>query len=368
VPQYRQDLAGSHVNLGVLLAGLGKRAEAERHYRRALDFQEKLVAGAPAVPQYRQDLAGSHVNLGICWPARGNGRRRSGSTAKPWPFRRSWPPTPPPCPRTAGIWIWAGSHNSLGLLLEGQGKRAEAEQEYGQAVALLEKLAAAFPAVVQYRIDLGGITCNVGYLVGDSGRPGESLEWFAKAIRTLTAVYEQDRQSVLAKQMIRNSHAGRARAYHRLQKFADAVRDWNRAIELSPKAEQLWLGVRPIELSPKAEQLGLGVRRAATRVQAVRAAKTVAEVAELAKLPGWDAGQWYQFARMYAVASGKSADKQQEYADRALELLQRAVKAGYTDAHMRQDTDLDPLRMRADFQELIAGLEKQAPARPGKRP
>ena len=44
-----------------------------------------------------------------------------------------------------------------------------------------------------------------------------------------------------------------------------------------------------------------------------------------------------------------------------VELLQRAVKAGFTDtAQLKQDTDLDPLRSRADFKSLLAALEKTA--------
>ena len=38
-----------------------------------------------------------------------------------------------------------------------------------------------------------------------------------------------------------------------------------------------------------------------------------------------------------------------------MELLQKAVKAGYKDAaHMAKDTDLDPLRGREDFRKLLA--------------
>ena len=51
--------------------------------------------------------------------------------------------------------------------------------------------------------------------------------------------------------------------------------------------------------------------------------------------------------------------KKQEYADRAMECLQKAVKAGYKDhALMTKDTDLDPLREREDFKELLADLRK----------
>ena len=75
----------------------------------------------------------------------------------------------------------------------------------------------------------------------------------------------------------------------------------------------------------------------------------------------WNANQWYDFACIYAVASFKIAANQQKYTDRAMELLHKAVKAGYKDAaSMKQDTDLDLLRSRADFQKLIAEVEKKA--------
>ena len=44
--------------------------------------------------------------------------------------------------------------------------------------------------------------------------------------------------------------------------------------------------------------------------------------------------------------------------DAAMKMLRDAVSKGYRDvAHMKKDTDLDPLRQREDFQKLIAELE-----------
>ena len=102
-----------------------------------------------------------------------------------------------------------------------------------------EKLAVEFPTVPQYRIGLGASYCNFGaMLFRDGGQPGESLGWFEKAIGTLTAVYEQDRRLVQAKEFLRKSHWNRALAYDRLRKFTEAIKDWDKAIELSPMAEQ----------------------------------------------------------------------------------------------------------------------------------
>ena len=51
-----------------------------------------------------------------------------------------------------------------------------------------------------------------------------------------------------------------------------------------------------------------------------------------------------------------------------MELLQKAVKAGFNDAaHMKKDADLDSLRGRDDFKALIAEIDKKA-APPAKQP
>ena len=55
--------------------------------------------------------------------------------------------------------------------------------------------------------------------------------------------------------------------------------------------------------------------------------------------------------------------RRQKYGDRAVDLLRRAVRGGFADLELLEsDPDLDPLRNRPDFQELIKTLEKQAEA------
>ena len=95
----------------------------------------------------------------------------------------------------------------------------------------------------------------------------------------------------------------------------------------------------------------------------------VAEVADLTKHPSWTATQWYNFACVYSLASTKIADNKNDYADRAMELFQKAVKAGWNDAkHMVNDTDLAPLRNRDDFKKLLAEMMKKAAVQAEKKP
>ena len=69
------------------------------------------------------------------------------------------------------------------------GETPEAEKQYRKALAIQERLAADFPAVPNYQIDLGGSYCNYGILVRNGGRANESLGWFDKAIATLAPVH-----------------------------------------------------------------------------------------------------------------------------------------------------------------------------------
>ena len=101
------------------------------------------------------------------------------------------------------------------------------------------------------------------------------------------------------------------------------------------------------------------------RLQEGLVAEAVADANEVTKSENWTADQWYNFACVYSVASGKLAKKKLEHADRAMELLRKAVKAGWKDAaHLKNDGDLDPIRDRDDFRKLVIELEAQSAAAP----
>jgi serine/threonine protein kinase/Flp pilus assembly protein TadD len=340
VPKYQQELALTYNGLGNMLAELGKRDEALGALEHSQEIQQKLAARFPAVPDYQQELAMTHNNLGNLLAKLGKRDEARGALEQSRDIRQKLAAQFPAMPDYQdGL---ANTHMNLGALLAKLGRRAEAQGEFEQARDIQQKLATQFPQVPEYRVKLGGAYGNLARLLREGGKPADSLPWFDKAIATLTAVYEKEPRDVTAKQFLSNDYCGRAIAFDDLHRHAEAVKDWDKAIELSPKLEQA----------------GWRKSRATSRLQAGQVAEAVAEVAELTKLDGWNTGQWYDFACVYAVASGKVADKKQEYADRAMELLRKAVQAGYKDgAHMAKDTDLDPLRDREDFKKLLAEVQ-----------
>jgi len=71
----------------------------------------------------------------------------------------------------------------------------------------------------------------------------------------------------------------------------------------------------------------------------------------------------YDLACVYALcAAAARADENQAgaYADRAVELLRRAVATGFNDARrLKKDPNLGAIRARDGFQKLLGELEKK---------
>ncbi len=62
VTEFRDSLAVSHINLGILLTNYtGRSSEAETECRKALAIQQKLADDNAAVTDFRSTLAGSHI-------------------------------------------------------------------------------------------------------------------------------------------------------------------------------------------------------------------------------------------------------------------------------------------------------------------
>jgi eukaryotic-like serine/threonine-protein kinase len=340
---YAHELSVTRNNLALLLVEMGRRDEAQTEYEKARDLQFQQVLQFPNIPDYQIDLADTHNNLGGLFFDLGRQKEALAEFEKSLDLKvklaRQFPANPQYQQRLAS------THSNLGTLLDRMGKTDEAKKHHEITIDLLSKLVEQYPSVPMYQMQYAISLSNYGMLVRDSGRVEESLHLFDKAIPKLVAVYEREPRDVTAKLFLSKCYFNRAVALDLLGKHAEALRDWDKAIEFCS-----------VENRPS-----LRAGRATSRVQAGQVAEGVAEVAELTKSPFWPAAQWYDFACVYAVASGKDADKKDGYAVRAIELLQKAIKAGYKDAsHMAKDTDLAPLRDRDDFRKLLAELVKNS--------
>ena len=58
MPEYQNDLAVSHNNLGILYQDTGRAKEAEAAYKEALAIRKILVEKHPEVPEYQNRTSG----------------------------------------------------------------------------------------------------------------------------------------------------------------------------------------------------------------------------------------------------------------------------------------------------------------------
>jgi tetratricopeptide (TPR) repeat protein len=240
--------------------------------------------------------------------------------------------------------------NNLGVVLRMQGKRDEARRAYLEAMDLKEDLVRAFPAMPEYRVSLAATYGNLANVTRDVGQAVESLDWYAKVLAVLEPIVEGS-QRARARQYICNTHSSRARTLGVLTRHAEAAREWARAFEFNDEphraAEFRW-------------------ERALSLAHAGEHAQAAAAASQLAQVKGAAAGTLYHCARVYSVASAVAKDDpglQEQYRTRAVELLRRAVDAGFKDVQrLEKEKDLDAIRGREDVKQLLRQLVKEPPS------
>jgi len=140
--------------------------------------------------------------------------------------------------------------------------------------------------------------------------------------------------------------------YDRLQKFAEAVKDWDRAIELSPPAEQ-----------PTCR-----ASRATSQIRAGMVSEAVAEVAELttpvANAPGspkWDAASGTPSPASIRSPAARSRTRSRSTATGRWNCCRRRRRRAIrTAAHIGEEhRPGPPLLSRADFKKLFAEMAKE---------
>ncbi len=342
-PEDRHDLAKSLTNLGILLARLGKPSDGE--YREALGILEKITAEFPGVPEYRRSKAEAHAHLGVNLERAGKLADAEGEFRAAVETQAKLVADRPHVPGYRGD--LARYHQQLAGVLVVQKKRGPAEENLRAAVELLERVAADHRTETEYRVQLGKCYSDCAWCIYQvGGRVSDALERSTQAIDTLRPIHEAMPLDVRAKQFLRSAYWNRAVAHDRLNKPADAVGDWDRAVELTPNGVDSFLRAS----------------RANSKANAGRWADAVAEVDELRTRTGWTATQLFDFATIYGAATFTLSGEKREFTDRAMELLRKAVDAGFSDAsRLKNNAALSPLSERDDFKKLLADLEKKFP-------
>jgi tetratricopeptide (TPR) repeat protein len=193
---------------------------------------------------------------------------------------------------------------------------------------------------------LGRTYNDVAELEKAKGRSEAALKWYDKAIATVELVLGKEPRLALGRRVLRSAFSNRAEALGMLKRYSDAAEDWDRVIATDDE-----------------KLAGFRRKRAYALARSGEHARATAEADVLSEADDATKDAIYDTACIYALSSAAaSSDAQQSecYAARAVELLRRAIQKGFRDVqHMKQDSDLDSLRKREDFQKLLGELEKK---------
>jgi tetratricopeptide (TPR) repeat protein len=181
--------------------------------------------------------------------------------------------------------------------------------------------------------------------LNQNGDPQAALEWFDKAQAKLEEVRKRAGGDARARAFLRNTHWNRAEALVKLDRHAEALREWDQALELDV-----------LDIDRAYSRLG----RALALVRLGKCDQAVAIAEDQVGRPEADVFGIYRAARVFSLASvvvgqdtqREAAERQQlteQYAARAVALLRRTQsQAIFKDpgmvADLKQNADLDGLR------------------------
>jgi tetratricopeptide (TPR) repeat protein len=265
----------------------------------------------------------------------------------------------------------AETHNSLGVLQSAMGDRAAAVRSWQEALRLQTTLTEKYPEVTKYHTDLAGTRINVAGLLCDEGKLQDSLAEYTQAITALSQLRRRFPDHPTARLYLGKAHHWRGLALGLLNRYAEAAADLEEALALDTENSVLLR----FKLTSTRASAGDQAHRllSLARTDSARAA---AEATTFDCLPSPPGSLCYDLARVWSLCSAtarkdgklpaaEQAKLAEQYAGRAFDWLSKSRDGGYFKdpaniAHMKKDTDLDPLRDRDDLKKLLAELEKEA--------
>jgi tetratricopeptide (TPR) repeat protein/tRNA A-37 threonylcarbamoyl transferase component Bud32 len=343
---HRVELATSCSNLGLLYLDLDRLAEAEKAHRNALEIRERLVADFPNDLRYQLELPKTFNNLGIVEKrlCRLHAARRSFQKA----VQLAEPLTSQASDLAAFRADLARWHNNLAAVLREVEELPEAEAACRQAWALVQVQLKSQPEVPRTQLDAGLTLVTLGNIVRDQGEFSSALQWYEQAATHIEPVFKNEPSLAVARRYQAALHAARAETLDRLDRPAEALLEWDRAVELGVGAAQL-----------NARALRVVVLARARYVD-----QAVQEANNLARRETLDAAASFELARGFAfLFSARPGDSQAEdLAKQAVSHLVRAYVRGYFSIRPRverlgRERAFEALGNRVDFIALLEEIQ-----------
>jgi serine/threonine-protein kinase len=336
--RYQNELSKSYANIASLLANRGRHAEALQSYRKACEIDEQALAARPARLEFATDLGKAFNTLATI---------------------------------QADLAI---DHEAIGYILARMNQPSESVRSYQEAVAIMEQVVAENPEVDEYQRLLASMEVGLAFRRRLAGEFDEAFRLYQKSRGLLERLVERNPSVIgfrsdlawcytdMGSMLTEDRRAREALPW--LRKAGEIIR--RLAVEQPSvagfqrllAANCLHLGRMPADVMPTSDAL-----------DNLRGAEGI-----LMAFPDPTPGDRYNLACARAlifplIGRGQrelTAAQQAErsgYEASAMKTLREAIAAGFHDIeNMSTDGDLEALRARGDFQELLRGLKDRARA------
>jgi non-specific serine/threonine protein kinase/serine/threonine-protein kinase len=231
----KDELASGYKGMGDIACGRGDLQEGLRHYRRALEIGEAMVAVNAADAHGQGVLLSAHdaiattlgnpnfTNLGDTAGAIDHLQRLLALIARQFerqPDSVTWLPTR------------AYSLKSLGEVLTVRGDWKQALVHYEESLRLWEQLAGADPRDVGLAAQLAYTRSNIGEALAETGRLEESFGHHQRAIARLTQLSSADPGNTATRTWLARAHRKQGDAFMTAGRRTDAARAYSQALTI----------------------------------------------------------------------------------------------------------------------------------------
>jgi serine/threonine protein kinase/Flp pilus assembly protein TadD len=410
-PEFRHDLAQSHLYRGILLFAMSRLKEAEQDFEQSLSILQQLAADIPSRPEFRQDLAKSHHRRGVLLRATGRIKEAEQDFEQALSIFKQLAADFPT--RLEFRQELSGGHTNRGNLLQETGRLQEAEKDYDEAVSIRKQLADDFPSRHDFRQDLAYTHVNRGALRHIAGRLKEAEQDYDRAVSLHQELAADFPSLPEFREALALSYSNRGELHSAMDQLPQAERDFSQARSLwkqlaadfptRPKYRRdlayiennlgrllarqkrfaeafsalnaaLARGKELVEADPKNLEYTnvLGYSHAYRGWALVRSGQPSQAAADLrralelfAKEPAPNGDVRFERSHVLALLAGLGGEKNSGvtpaeaagFADQAVAALRDAVRAGWGMTGDLKQPDFDALRGRDDFKKLLAELE-----------
>jgi serine/threonine-protein kinase len=357
-------LASCCLNLAEMHRSLSQHKEASRYSHEGLRLVEALVKADPKSFRYQHLLADGCRLVAALLPA-----------AEALPVvQRGHAALVRLCELEPGVALLqaelAASHRVLGRTYLAMRRAALALAEYEKSLALMEVLVRQNPQVTDFRRQLGRSHFDRAHARLSLGQMAGAYESFTAACDIRRALVKANPESTAHRMDLGSSLINLSEPLSKLGRKAEALEAARESVAIYRAVVAQTPGVGGFRSSLAHSLKGC----ARFALENRRAAEAADSALELKKLCPGNGSELYETAKILAHASlsarqypepaGQATDADR-YADQAVVALREAVAAGLPKgAHPSDYAAFSILRGRPDYEEIIAGLPKAAPASP----